>query len=506
MPLQRIGLFGQKVGFLGGCMIVILLALVPCSVKSQTNTPATGTQQYVLTQIAAGKEAKLTGRKDRELDSKWLESLLVNGRGGASISHEGVLISGAVIRGKISLAGAEISFPVWLDDCQFNDDVDFSWSHFSRTLSLQDSVFRKEVDLDHVYVAGDLVIKDAQFQQPPDFSGATIDDELVGDGARFLSMVDFADFGGIQAAQGVTFVGASFPRGITFEHLKAPFLLLGRGPSDLQLQPNLPSLSTQKLNLSHSTIHGELRIINLDICSLVANDLIIEGTARISSSDIMNAFDLRQSHFSTLVLENTKWPTNRDYRQLAGINFQSIAPAPEDHNNLRDKDWYGLLTVVDQSAYNPGAYQVLETALRKEGYAELADSVFNRMNEEAVHAVGLGRQSRAKNLLLHYLIGYGRQPQYAFYWWIPVILLGWAVFARKSDVQARDPKDANRPYDAFWYSVDLFLPLTRLDAADVWMPRQDSWPRRYYARIHAALGWILVPIALAAVTGLIAVK
>jgi hypothetical protein len=461
------------------------------------------TQHYVLAQVAAGKVADLIGRKDRELDSRWLENLLANGPKNPSISHEGVLISNAVIRGKLTLAGAEISFPVWLDNCQFTDDVDFSWSHFARSLSLRRSIFEKAADLDHVHVEGDLVIREAQFKEAPDFSGAMVGDELSANGAHFLSMDDFADFGSIQAAQGVTFFDATFPRGVTFEHLKAPFLLLGRSPADLQTEPNL---STQKLNIGHSTIHGELRINNLDICTLIANDLTVEGTATISNSEIMNALDLRQSRFSSLVVENMTWPANAGYRQLAGINFQYIAPSTEDRSNLRDEDWKKLLVVVEQSAYNSSAYQVLEAALRKEGHNELADSVFNEMNEGAAHVAGLGRQSWAKDLLLHYLIGYGRQPQYAFYWWIPVILLGWVVFARRSDVEARDLKDKERVYDSFWYSLDLFLPLTRLDAADVWMPRQDCWPRRYYARVHATLGWILVPIALAAVTGLISVK
>lgn len=125
------------------------------------------------------------------------------------------------------------------------------------------------------------------------------------------------------------------------------------------------------------------------------------------------------------------------------------------------------------------------------------------MNEEALHAADLNWVSSVKNVVLGGLMGYGREPQYAFIWWIPVIVAGWLIFLRRSDVEPRRPEDKDRPYDAFWYSVDLFLPLTRLDAAEVWMPRQDSTWRRYYARIHAMLGWILVPIALAAVTGLI---
>ena len=487
----------------------VLLSLsvsVPRTASCQSNPSSQPPQEYVLAQVKAGQEADLDNRTDRSLDAKWLENLLANKQSNAEISHEGVLISHAVIRGRFSLAGAEISFPVWLDNCEFTDDVDFSWGHFGRSLSLQNSTFDKGADLDHLHLEGDLVLEDAQFQRPLDVSGSNIGGELNGDGARFLATDGLADFDSMQVAQGARFLDATFPGGVTFDHLKAPFLLVGQSAPARQSHAKIANLATPSLNVGHSTIHGELTVSYLDIGSLQADDLTVEGTATIANANIANEVDLRQSRFSSLVLQNVNWPTNAERRQLAGISFQYIAPAPWDRDNLKDEDWRKLLVVVEGSAYNPGAYQTLETALRKEGHTELADTTFTDMNQLAVHAADLGKQSWGKNVLMHYLIGYGRQPQYAFFWWLPVILTGWLVFARRSDVEPRDPKDKDRPYDAFWYSLDLFLPLTRLDAADVWMPRQSSWPRRYYARIHATLGWILVPIALAAVTGLISAK
>lgn len=502
-PARRLG---HSLHWFGACVLSGLSVTAPRPAACQSNAASQDPQEYVLAQVKAGQVADLDSRADRELDAKWLENLLANAHSNAEISHEGVLISHAVIRGRFSLAGADILFPVWLDNCEFTDDVDFSWGHFGRSLSLQNSKFDQGADLDHLHLEGDLVLQDAQFQKPLDVSGSNIGGELDGDGVKFFATGGLADFDSMQVAQGVRVLGASFPAGVTFDHLRAPFLLVGQEPPAWQSHAKVANLSTPSLNVKNSTIHGELQISYLDIGVLLADDLTVEGTATISNANIATEVDLRQSRFSSLVLQNVTWPTRTERRQLAGLSFQYIAPAPWDRDNLKDDDWRKLLVVVEGSAYNPGAYQTLESALRKEGHTELADTTFTDMNEQAVHAADLGKQSWGKNVLMHYLIGYGRQPQYAFFWWIPVILTGWLVFARRSDVEPRDQKDKDRPYDAFWYSLDLFLPLTRLDAADVWMPRQSSWPRRYYARLHATLGWILVPIALAAVTGLISAK
>ncbi len=69
-----------------------------------------------------------------------------------------------------------------------------------------------------------------------------------------------------------------------------------------------------------------------------------------------------------------------------------------------------------------------------------------------------------------------------------------------------EPQDPSKPvvsYNPFWYSVDLFVPLTRLHATNMWRPKSDRWWTWHYLRIHHLLGWILIPLGLAAITGLV---
>ena len=58
-------------------------------------------------------------------------------------------------------------------------------------------------------------------------------------------------------------------------------------------------------------------------------------------------------------------------------------------------------------------------------------------------------------------------------------------------------------YSPFWYSVDLFLLAIKLQDAELWKPRDNFWFARIWSRLHIMLGWALIPIALAAWTGII---
>lgn len=58
-------------------------------------------------------------------------------------------------------------------------------------------------------------------------------------------------------------------------------------------------------------------------------------------------------------------------------------------------------------------------------------------------------------------------------------------------------------YNPLWYSVALFLPIVDLGDAKIWEPKTCRRCARHYMRLHIVLGYLLVPIGLAAWTGLI---
>jgi hypothetical protein len=121
--------------------------------------------------------------------------------------------------------------------------------------------------------------------------------------------------------------------------------------------------------------------------------------------------------------------------------------------------------------------------------------------------------------MLYLLVGYGRRPWQAGIPCAVFVALGYVLFSPKKmelqepedaprgysgkKMELQEPEDAPRGYSRFWYSLGLFLPFVDLQAAKVWKPKADQTFLRNYVRAHIILGWILIPLVLAALTGLI---
>src|SRR5215475_12625221 len=103
--------------------------------------------------------------------------------------------------------------------------------------------------------------------------------------------------------------------------------------------------------------------------------------------------------------------------------------------------------------------------------------------------------------MLYLLVGYGRQPWRPVISCAVVIALGCVLFSPKK-MEPQKPEHTPR-YSRFWYSFNLFVPVVDLQAGKVFNPKADQTLLRNYMRVHILLGWILVPLVLAALTGLI---
>ncbi len=58
-------------------------------------------------------------------------------------------------------------------------------------------------------------------------------------------------------------------------------------------------------------------------------------------------------------------------------------------------------------------------------------------------------------------------------------------------------------YTAWWYSLDLFVPAVNLECEKHWKPKDPHWFLWLWLRFHRIAGWIIIPIGLAAITGII---
>jgi hypothetical protein len=168
------------------------------------------------------------------------------------------------------------------------------------------------------------------------------------------------------------------------------------------------------------------------------------------------------------------------------------------YRELKANDLTAFLAAAD---FSSDAYSNLEEFLKRKGEEGKANNIY--ITQKWRELKGLNSLDKAGNVLLYLLVGYGRRPWLAFVWGALFVLIGWAVFFRRRGMSPIKPENEDRPYSALLYSLDLFLPFVNLRADDIWEPRRDRrWARRYVP-VHTLLGWILIPIGLAAVSGLI---
>jgi len=101
------------------------------------------------------------------------------------------------------------------------------------------------------------------------------------------------------------------------------------------------------------------------------------------------------------------------------------------------------------------------------------------------------------------LVCYGRRPELAFIWSAFIVSIGYFVFRPKEAMELQQPEATSQNFNPLRYSLDLFLPFIDLQAANVWLPKQGRYFAQHYMRVHTILVWILIPIGLAALTGII---
>jgi hypothetical protein len=540
--------------FSAAFFLSVFIALVNATVALGDELSVT--ERWVTNEIAAGRVADLTDTNSlagerRILDAKFLRALLTSDK--HVVPAAGVRISRAVITNVLDLRNCQVLQDVRFVGCIFQKEVLLTDCEFKKGLGLDGSEFMAEVDFRRVRMPGSFTAHSAQFHGPARCQGLKIGGSLWLEAADFFketmfgySVIGEELFLGMarfhETNKGVEFYRTTINGLANME--KAEF----HGPANfiqMSIRGNLAAAGASFLNtndLAAQTMRQSH--YNADFGSLK-----VEGFSFFIGARFVGEVSFRNAQFARLYLDEVRWPTNLNRTNVVRLEWmrydsiQATTNFAHSESNRSSTQWKKTQTetwdslkpvLAMHTPYSADIYASLETYFKKEGANGLA--------REAGYESA--RQYRKKvlwselrpgwegfkaavgwiwNWLLQVTVGHGHYPIGALAWSMGIVLLGCAIFRKENmqPVPGRTETVIVRPepkglgciiawfrskdltYHALWYSLDMFIPIIDLKANEDWMPKPKCRLAWHYLILHRTLGVILVPIGLAAFSGII---
>ncbi len=397
--------------------------------------------------------------------------------------------------GRASFVSMKVGGSVFMHDAVFAGPLDFSHTDVGLNLEIDGThcVGRQPANFGNFKVGGIASFTKTLFTGPVIFIGGEVGGQFILDNAQF-KYLDEASV----AFNGMTVGDSVWMQDVT---AAAPISMADATFLDLTLSgssENLP-LDLPKLDMSRLMVKRELLLERLHLSQgWVAPSLQVLGPCVLDDVTIDTQAALQDSSLQTLLLTHAVWPTDTRQVRLDGITYRNISAGNEANS------WQTLLDWANHAAYSADVYSTLEQYYRQRGYPEQADAVFvAERRRERVEVLG-GPTSPGWwwNLILDAFVVFGRRPARAFIWGALIVAIGVFMFRRRYMEPLR-PEYAEHGYSALWYSLDLFVPVLDLLTANRWTPRKEYWLVRDYLRVHVILGWLLIPIGLAALSGIL---
>lgn len=388
--------------------------------------------------------------------------------------------------GKVEFGNVTVENSLVLNGAEFNGPVSFNYIKIGGALDVDQARFNNEssaASFNTIDVGGTVFMRDAIFAGPVDFGLANIGTNLTANNARFANSEKLSVFDGMKVGNNVNLDGVAFAGPVYFGFVDVHNSFVAR-----------------------QTTFGNANL----------NNMVVGNLFHLSDTYHNGGVTFRDSSFSLVEFHNVHWPDPLLEIQFQGMTYKDIHILPSDNTDSAR----GLLKLLGRSTYSPQSYSTLEDYFVQEGDPERAEAVYIAYKKrEANDALQEFSPEWWWNKFLDIFISFGKSPERAMIWGAGFILIGVFVFrkpegmislAARNDAvvsgKARTRRAAPKtvfPYNAFWYSFDLFIPFIDLGYDNKWAPRPDRKWASTYAKIQLLAGWILVPIGLLAISGVI---
>jgi butyrate kinase len=458
--------------------------------------------------------------------------------GSAHVGGDVILLS-STVTGMLNMSGFLVDKSVFMRDKAQFKDVNLGTAHIAENLELDSSTVTGMLGMNAIRVDQNLFLRDkAQFAEINlvaahiggnfDLSSATVMGMLNMNGIR----VDQSLFMRVKAQFKDINLGSAHIGGpLNLNSSAATGILDMRGSrfdQDLLMSDkaqfkeiNLTAAHIGGgLDLSSSTVTGKLKGKYLDVEGAVSlgsgatfKDEIDLTSAKLgqdlelSTSAFNQKVDLSGTQVSGFIgLQSTKWLGDAtlnlndaavggidlshswpDKIHLNGLTYHNLSNLAENFNREQAETWFG------KQRYTPQPYEQLASVLQANGLIADATAIryAGREQEQKTTPHGL---YKAWLVLLHYSIGFGYHLEFAFYWAVAFVLLGWAV------LYATGQRTKHGITLGLTYSFDMLLPLVQLRKKNYDIDL-DPWPQRYFYA-HKIIGVVLTSFIVAGISGL----
>ncbi|MGO9611125.1 MAG: hypothetical protein ACLPT4_16000 [Verrucomicrobiia bacterium] len=266
----------------------------------------------------------------------------------------------------------------------------------------------------------------------------------------------------------------------------------------IPLDPNALKLGTA------DRLHEDSKLRGLLDFSFITVGQSFQWRNISADSDII--LDLRSARIGTLQDETKSWP-GPGKLFLDGFVYDEIANgAPTEATNR-----IMWLHLQPRDQFLPQPYEQLASVLRKGGHEEDAVEVLIAKNQDHLRYTKRFIGNWWWYGFFGKTIGYGYRPMRAFWIGAGLIIFGFILFrlghnAGLLTCTDGEVKDAHVKFNAFFYSLETFIPLINLNFAAHWLPdatRTMGSLLRLYRWLHIIMGWILTTLLVGALAGLI---
>jgi sRNA-binding regulator protein Hfq len=471
---------------------------------------------------------------DRVVRAKCISWVCTDPQASALVSYRGLELHGMRVDGSVELDNAEIKFALRAWNCAFSGHI-----------SLQDAQLRvlyllgcqiRSLNARRATTKGSVFLsKGFKAEGEVNLVETRIGGRLDCSGAQFLNANGIA-----LTANGAQIEGGVFLRN-GFKAEGEVNLVKATIGGHLDCVGGAQFLNAKGMALNANTA-------NIEGCVYLRDGFKAEGAVNLVAATIGNLqihnivradqmiLDLRLTKTGTFWDDEKSWPKAGNLF-LDGFRYERLdenAPVQADSR----RKW---LSLQRSDRFRPQPYEQLAAVLRQMGNEREARQVMILKNHERARFTEFPHQSWWWYNVFGRLISYGYAPWRAFAMSLAMILLGTLLFHFGSAHDLISPTSENayvkepngqvseenkRPkisekypvFNAFFYSLESFVPLLKLDQSANWRPNANHGTEispfhfsvartgsllRYYLYFHIASGWLLTSLWVGAVTGLV---